>query len=331
MSKARTYLVTGGTGFLGSALVRRLVREGNRVRVLDNNWRGLESRLNDIRQDVEMIQGDIRDATAVRSAVEGVQSVFHLASVNGTEHFYSQPRLVLDVGVRGMINVLDAVADRGIEDLFLASSSEVYQDAGAAPTAESVPATIPDVSNPRYTYAGAKLISELMALHWAAGQVGRVVVFRPHNVYGPDMGTEHVIPQFVLRMADLCRRQSGTVSFPIEGTGRETRSFVYVDDFIDGLMCLRDHGRDRSIYHVGADVETDIASLAREVARCFECDIRIVPGALRDGSVARRCPDISALRRLGFSPRVSLAEGLATTVRWYRDNLDGHHNARRVA
>ena len=332
MSRADRFLVTGGTGFLGSALVRRLVRDGHRVRVLDNNWRGLASRLADVQHDIELIEGDIRDASAVSRACEGVIHVCHLASVNGTEHFYTQPDLVLDVGVRGMLNVIDACREKGVRHLFLASSSEVYQTPARTPTDESVNMVIPDALNPRFSYAGAKLISELMALHWAAKHVARVVVFRPHNVYGPDMGTEHVIPQFALRMSDLIRKlPRGPINFPIEGTGTETRAFVQIDDAIDGLMCLIERGAHKNIYHLGNDVETDIATLARRVAQCFDREIYVVPGALKPGGTARRCPDISKLRALGFAPRVALADGLQQTVRWYRDNIDGRGGARRVA
>jgi len=332
VSQGDRFLVTGGTGFLGSALVRRLVRDGHRVRVLDNNWRGLSSRLADIEHDIELIEGDIRDPSAVSRACDGATHVCHLASVNGTEHFYTQPDLVLDVGVRGMLNVIDGCRERGVSNLFLASSSEVYQTPDAIPTDESVAMIIPDVLNPRFSYAGAKLISELMALHWAAKHVARVVVFRPHNVYGPDMGTEHVIPQFALRMSDLIRKlPRGPINFPIEGTGTETRAFVHIDDAIDGLMCLIERGGHKDIYHLGNDVETDVATLARQVAQCFDREVYVVPGALKPGGTARRCPDISKMRAIGFAPRVALADGLQQTVRWYRDNLDGRGGARRVA
>jgi nucleoside-diphosphate-sugar epimerase len=329
--QAERYLVTGGTGFLGSALVRRLVKGGHAVRVLDNNWRGLASRLADVQHDVELIEGDIRDASAVARACDGVTHVCNLASVNGTEHFYNHPDLVLDVGVRGMINVIDA-AIKGSRALYLASSSEVYQSPTTIPTDESVPMLIPDALNPRFSYAGAKMISELMALHWAAKHVGRVVVFRPHNVYGPDMGTEHVIPQFALRMCELARKQpKGPINFSIEGTGAETRAFVHVDDAVEGIMCLIARGEHRNIYHVGVDVETEIAQVAREVARCLGREIYVVPGALKSGGTSRRCPDVAKLRGLGFAPRVALREGIEQTVRWYRDNLDGRGGARRVA
>ena len=128
----------------------------------------------------------------VEKATQGMDEVHHLAFVNGTEFFYSQPDLVLDVGVRGMVNVIDACRKHGIGTLVLASSSEVYQTPPKVPTDETAPLAIPDPLNPRYSYGGGKLISELMAINYGRKYFNRVLIFRPHNVYGPDMGWEHV-------------------------------------------------------------------------------------------------------------------------------------------
>jgi len=148
--QGKTFLVTGGTGFIGSALVRALVRAGARVRSLDDDSRGARRRLGDDAAAVDLRVGDIRDPQAVREATNGVDSVLHLAYVNGTEFFYSRPELVLEVAVKGMMNVLDACLAHGVRDLVLASSSEVYQTPPRVPTDEQVPLVVPDVQNPRY-------------------------------------------------------------------------------------------------------------------------------------------------------------------------------------
>ncbi len=141
-------LVTGGSGFIGSALVKALVRDGHSVRVLDDNSRGAPRRLKEVEDDVEFIGGDIRDPAVVARAVRGVDEVHHLAFVNGTEFFYSAPELVLDVGVKGMINVIDACRSEGVGKLILASSSEVYQTPPQVPTDEHAPLQVPDPTNP---------------------------------------------------------------------------------------------------------------------------------------------------------------------------------------
>ncbi len=135
-----------------------------------------------------------------------MDEVHHLAFVNGTEFFYSAPELVLDVGVKGMINVIDACRAEGVGKLILASSSEVYQTPPHVPTDETAPLVVPDPTNPRYSYGGGKIISELMAINYGRKFFERVLIFRPHNVYGPDMGWEHVVPQFAMRLKDMTRQ-----------------------------------------------------------------------------------------------------------------------------
>jgi len=184
----KKYLITGGTGFIGSALVKRLVEEGNSVRVLDNDIRGAAERLNDINSEIELIKGDIRDAKAVQEACKGVNSVIHLAYINGTEYFYKMPELVLEVGVKGMMNVIDGCIKENVKEIVLASSSEVYQSPPKIPTDETAPLSIPDPLNPRYSYGAGKIISELLTLNYGRKHFDRVVIFRPHNVYGPDIG-----------------------------------------------------------------------------------------------------------------------------------------------
>jgi len=316
-------LVTGGSGFIGSGLVKAWVAAGHEVRVLDDNSRGSLRRLQEVEKNIEFIAGDIRDAEAVARAAAGMDEVHHLAFVNGTEFFYSMPELVLDVGVRGMLNVIDAARKNNVGTLILASSSEVYQTPPKVPTAEDAPMMIPDPLNPRYSYGGGKLISELMAINFGRKYFERVLVFRPHNVYGPDMGFEHVIPQFALRLHRLVRAQAASpLRFEIQGTGRETRSFCYIDDLVAGVAVMREKGEHLGIYHVGTMEEVSIAELARRVAQAAGREIELVPGPLRAGATERRCPDISKLARLGYKPRVPLDAGLKTTLDWYWRNIE---------
>ncbi len=316
-------LVTGGSGFIGSGLVKALVRDGHAVRVLDDNSRGRPRRLTDVEKDIEFIAGDIRDTGAVERAAQGMDEVHHLAFVNGTEFFYSMPELVLDVGVRGMVNVIDACRKNNVGTLILASSSEVYQTPPKVPTAEDAPLSIPDPLNPRYSYGGGKLISELMAINYGRKFFERVLIFRPHNIYGPDMGFEHVIPQFALRLHKLSGAQpSGKLRFEIQGSGQETRSFCYIDDLVAGVLAMRDKGEHLGIYHVGTMDEVTIADLAKRTAKAADREIELVSGPLQAGGTPRRCPDISKLAKLGYKPRVPLDAGLKTTLDWYWRNAE---------
>lgn len=319
---AKKYLVTGGTGFIGNALVKRLVKENFQVRVLDNNIRGASERLKHIANRIELITVDVRDAEAVRDACKGMDSIVHLAYINGTEYFYKMPELVLEVAVKGIINVIDGCIKEGVKELFLASSSEVYQNA-KIPTDEDVSLIVPNVLNPRYSYGGGKIISELMLINYGRKYFNRAIIFRPHNVYGPDMGWEHVTPQFVLRMKEICGNISNkTIRFPIQGTGKETRAFCFIEDFIDGLMLVLEKGKHMNIYHIGTMEEVSIRQVAEEVGKYFGKLVEIVPGKEAEGSTKRRCPDIRKLKKLGYAPKVTLAQGIAITAKWYDTNSD---------
>ncbi|MEX2642214.1 MAG: NAD-dependent epimerase/dehydratase family protein [Acetobacterales bacterium] len=314
-------LVTGGSGFIGAALVGRLVADGHAVRVLDDNSRGRPRRLAVVAGEIEMVQGDVRDAAVVSEATRGVARVIHLAAVNGTEFFYSRPELVLDVALRGILNVVDACRAHGVGDLVVASSSEVYQTPARVPTDESAPLVVPDVKNPRYSYGGGKIVTELVAMNHGRTGFDRLTVFRPHNVYGPDMGWEHVIPQLALRARDLvAAHPEGPVPFPIQGDGNQTRAFIHIDDFTDGLATVIGRGAHGEIYHIGTMEEVRIADLAKGVVAAFGRDIDLQPGPEPAGATPRRCPDTAKLRALGFAPRIALAEGLPGVVEWYRDN-----------
>jgi nucleoside-diphosphate-sugar epimerase len=315
------YLVTGGTGFLGRALVHRLVERGSRVRVFDNNSRGQIAGLDDVRSRIEFIEGDIRDAAAVAAAVQGVDSVCHLAFVNGTKYFYSMPELVLDVGVKGIVNVVDGCLKHGVGELVVASSSEVYHEPAIVPTDETVSLCIPDPLNPRYSYAAGKLISEIIALNYGRTRLERVLVFRPHNVYGPAMGNEHVIPEFIARMkAAIAEGAADPIRFPIQGSGKQTRAFVYIDDFVDGLMLVLEKGEHLGIYHIGNTEEVTVESLARTVAEYFGRRIAVMPSEGALGGTPRRCPDIHKMAALGYLPKWSLRDGLQVTAKWYDEH-----------
>lgn len=318
---SKRILVTGGAGFIGAALVSRLVLEGNEVRVLDNGWRTAR-RLEKFRSQLTLIEADIRDVAAVTHAAESVDTVVHLASVNGTNYFYSNPELVLDVGIRGILSVIDACRRNGVRDLVVASSSEAYQNAPNWPADETVPLVVPDVLNPRYSYGGQKIATELIAFNYGRAQFDRVTVFRPHNVYGPDMGWEHVVPQFIVRAAKaVAKHPEGDVPFRILGDGSQTRAFIHIDDFTDGLVTVIDKGSHMTVYHIGSEEEISIRSVAETILERFgrRPTFEIQPSPA--GETSRRVPDITRLRSLGFAPKLLFSQGISPVIEWYRDNM----------
>lgn len=317
------YLVTGGAGFIGSNLVRTLV-PANEVVILDDMSRGKKARLRGV-SGVEWIVGDVRDEALVHKAVQGCDMVIHLAYLQGTQTFYSEPRKVLDVAMRGMLNVLSGCERWGVTDLMLVSSSEAYQVAEPVPTPETVKCVIDNPLNPRYSYGGGKLACEMMVDAWArTGILDRAIIARPHNIFGPDMGREHVIPEFCLRMNDALPTEANPIPFPIQGSGQETRSFCYIGDCVDQLRALdllAPEGTE--IYHIGQEDERTIGQLAHDVAGCYGREVKVVPGKLPKGSPVRRLPDTTKIRNLIQSAGMTwkqtpFLDGLDETVTWYK-------------
>lgn len=313
--------VTGGSGFIGAYLVRHLVELGWDVSVLDTLVRGDDSRLASVIGDIRLHHIDVRDQDAVTGAIKGHDVVMHLAAINGTENFYKHPELVLDVGIRGALAVVNAARAADVPDLVVASSAEVYQTPAVIPTSEDIALMLPDSLNPRYSYGGSKIVSELIAFNYAQEHFRKVQVFRPHNVYGPDMGTKHVIPQFIMRAAELAGQGLDAGPFPIQGSGRETRAFCYVDDAVAGILRMYEHGQHRQIYHIGNDQEVSMIDVAKQIGEVMGLSLQVQPSAPAEGGTMRRCPDITKMRGLGYAPAVDLAAGIKRTVAWYQSNL----------
>ena len=313
-------VVTGGGGFIGAYLVKRLVRDGHDVVCVDNMLRGDQSRFAEVADQVDLRTCDVRDPDAVTAACQGAEVVYHLAAINGTENFYTRPELVLDVGLRGALAVVEACQRADVPDLVVASSAEVYQQPPSVPTDETVPLMLPDSLNPRYSYGGSKIVSELIAFNYGKDHFRKVQCFRPHNVYGPDMGWKHVAPQFILRA--LAAKDSGDSTFEIQSDGTETRAFAYVDDVVDGIVRMQADGAHREVYHIGNDHEVTIRELVEVTGRVCGVDLDIVPGPAAAGATSRRCPDISKMRALGYAPAIGLEEGMRRTADWYAANRE---------
>jgi len=312
-------LVTGGSGFIGKSLVERLVTYGYSPIVFDNDSRGSMEKLKHLNKKVEFFEGDIRNKEDVLTATKNCSGLIHLAFVNGTRFFYEKPELVLEVGVKGAINTLDVALELGLKKYMLASSSEVYQQPSSIPTDEKERIIIPDITNPRFSYSGGKIISELLAINYLRNSKIDHAIFRPHNVFGPQMGFEHVIPEIVKKIhvaTDGFKKNS--CSIEIQGSGNETRAFCYVEDAVDQIMLVFEHGKNGEIYHIGMNKEVAILDLIKEISNLLCVDVNIVPGSLPSGGTSRRCPDIRKICGLGYDKKNNFDEGMKKTVKWYK-------------
>ena len=299
-------LVTGGTGFIGSHITRFLVTEGYSVRVLDDNTRGKNSRIADVISEIELIEGDVSNFSLTESACKNVDTIIHLAFINGTSNFYNHPDKVLNVAIKGILSIASAISKWNIKDLILASSSEVYQFPDTFPTPEDIQMVVPDLVNPRYSYGLGKIIQEYYSFH-AMRELNNLTIFRPHNIYGSDMGNLHVIPQ-LFEKAIRAKEVGG--EFIIEGTGAQTRTFCHVDDFIQGFALILSASKGKQVFNIGTSEEVTISDLAARIAKICDVNSGTLKSEMPAGGTSRRVPDISKLGTLGYKPTVSLDDGL---------------------
>ena len=318
MAKA---LILGGAGFIGYHLAARLVSEGHAVTLVDDLSRGRRDREVEalcLRPGVALAQADLTRHDALGGLPRRWDQVYMLAAVVGVRNVETDPARVVRVNTLSLMHLLDWLGpESGV--LFFASTSETYAGGVSAglvptPTPEDVPLSVPDVAAPRFAYAASKILGEAAVIHTARARGLRAVIGRFHNVYGPRMGADHVIPELSLR---ALRRED---PFRVYGADQR-RAFCHVSDAVEAM--LRIMGLEAAwgqVINIGNDTEeTRIEDLARLVLReaGFEPKLDRVPAPA--GSVARRCPDIGRLRALtGFVPKVSLEAGVRETFAWYR-------------
>lgn len=322
MNGQRKILITGGAGFLGLHLARRLAGEGGQLTLVDNFVRG--RRDPDLEQlvalpNVRLVTGDLTRPDTYQALGAGYDEVYHLAAIIGVQNVLDRPHEVVRVNAMATLLLLDWCVAGGGRRFLFSSTSEAYAWTQAfhplpIPTPEAVPLALVDLHNPRSSYAGSKIFGELAVAQYGRMHALPAVVVRYHNVYGPRMGFEHVIPQLYQRA--LAQPGPLTVYSP-----DHLRAFCHVADAVDGtLAAMRTPAAAGGTFNLGNDrAETTIADLARQILAVAgrPPEIHGVPAA--NDPIQRRCPDLAQARQvLGYAPRVSLADGLADTLAWYR-------------
>ncbi|SFG17386.1 UDP-glucose 4-epimerase [Halopelagius inordinatus] len=312
--------VTGGAGFIGSYLVRSLVEQGHDVTVFDNISRGEVSNLENVLDKIRFVEGDIRNRDELEEAIESPDILYHLAAINGTKNFYDRPYEVLDTNVEGVRNVVDIARKQDVDRLVFSSSSEVYGYPERFPTDEDHVLQIMDPENPRFSYAGSKIIGEQYVVNGADDSSYDYTIVRPHNIYGEAMGYDHVIPEFIEQIVT-------DQPFTVYGDGEQTRSFCYISDAVDAFVRAGfERGGENQIFNVGKQEEVTINGLAD---RLFDIagvhpEVSHIESEELKGSTRRRQPDVSKARELlNYDPAVSLDEGLERTFSWYCEDFTG--------
>ena len=312
-------LITGCTGFVGYHLTLRLIENKNKIIGVDNNFRGRINRFSkEERAKFDFKEIDIRNYKDLADCIgknEKVDAVIHLAYINGTENFYKYPDVVLDVGVRGLINIFDLCKEKNIKELYIASSSEVLGNPKIIPTSEESEINISNISNPRYSYGGGKILYELFGKHYMPDFFSKLILFRPFNVYGPKMDHGHVIPDLLSKIKKMNIDKS-EINFEVSGSAEQTRSFEFIDDFVDGFEIVMEKGINREIYNIGNDEEVSIKLLIEKMFKLINPKLKINIIDKKDhlGSPTRRCPDISKLKNLGYKPKINLDKGLRKMI-----------------
>jgi len=305
-------LVTGGTGFIGSYLIERLVSNGNEIIVFDNGFRAGFDNVQKFKDKISIINGDVTNLEDWKKIPKDVEFAYHLAAINGTKYFYEIPEKVIDVNVRGTLNFFDWVKDTDVKRIFFASSSEVYGFPKKFPTPETEPLSVPEPKNPRFSYSSSKIIGETITINFSRENEIDYSIARFHNVYGPRMGFEHVMPEFI-------RMCVNNEKFIMKGSGEETRCFCYISDAIDGVLLLADHPKAKNdVFNIGTNQEVTINNLIELLSKIHGKQINSIKKDFENPGTNRRIPDISKISKLGYNPKISLEDGFKKTYEWYK-------------
>lgn len=304
-------LVTGGAGFIGSHIVEALVRRGARVRVFDNFSTGKRENLQTVGKDVEIVNGDLCDASAVEKAVAGVDTVFHQAALASVPLSVEKPLATHAACVTGTVNLLHQAQRAGVQRVVYAASSAAYGNSSWTAKRET------DLTMPLSPYAAAKLSAELYCASFFHSYGLETVSLRYFNVFGPRQDPNGayaaVIPKFITRML------AGQPPI-IFGDGKQSRDFTYVENVVAGnLAAATAKGVGGQVFNIASGSSFSLLDLAGSLNALLGTGLEPIFETVRVGDVRDSLADISAARRdLGYEPLVDFATGLERTVTAYR-------------
>lgn len=316
---SRKVLVTGAGGFIASHLVERLVAEGARVRAFvrynsRNDLGMLKLILPDVFSQLEIVQGDLRDNEAVRTAVKGVDTVFHLGALIAIPYSYVNPREVIDVNVMGTLNVLMAARDHGTRRVVHTSTSEVYGTAKYVPIDEKHPL------QGQSPYSASKIGADRIAESFYRSFSVPVVTLRPFNTFGPRQSARAVIPTIISQALTRDEVKLGSLE--------PSRDFTFVADTVEGF--LRVASADNALgeeINLGNDNTIRIGDLAQKIFSILGKTPKLIadPQRVRPGKsevMKLWASNQKAKEMIKWEPRVSLDDGLRLTIEWISSHID---------
>lgn len=314
---AKCTLITGAGGFIGSHLTEALIRSGRKVRALVhynslNSWGWLDRSPADIKDELEVMAGDVRDPNGMRVATRGCSEVFHLAALIGIPYSYHSPDNYVDTNVKGTLNILQAARDEGVERLLVTSTSEVYG------TGRQVPITEDHPRQGQSPYSATKIGADHLALSFHLSFGTPVTVVRPFNTYGPRQSARAVIPTIITQL------MAGAPDVRL-GSLHPTRDLVFVEDTARAFISIADAaGLIGQEVNIATQEEISVGDLASKLmgltgrqARIVSSDDRIRP---ENSEVERLLGSAEKLRQAtGWAPAFTLEQGLQRTVEWFND------------
>ena len=301
------YLVTGGAGFIGSHIVRRLVEDGEFVRVVDNLSTGQLVRLDDLRDSIEFVEGDLADGRVTDEAVTGIDYVLHQAAVPSVQRSVRDPIGTNRSNVTATLNILESCRKARVRRFVYAASSSAYGDTEVLPKAEEM------TPNPLSPYALQKLVGERYCKLYYDLYGLATISLRYFNVFGPDQDPHSeysaVIPKFI---GKLLAKEPLTV----HGDGEQSRDFTYIDNVVEAnLLALQATNALGKVFNVGCGERITLNKLVQMLERILNIRAHVERSAPKTGDVRHSLADITLARTiLGYEPRVKVEEGLRLAV-----------------
>ena len=320
-------LITGGAGFIGYFITKKLSEnKNNSITIIDNLSRcKIDTEFKELleNRNIQFIQGDLTDQRSLAQLNKDYEYIYHLAAIVGVKNVAKKPEKTLYINAISTLNIFEYIKMlKNVKKVFLSSTSEVY--AGTLkhfsikiPTSENVPLTIDDISSERTTYALSKIYTESSAFVYSKKYHIPVIIGRFHNVYGPRMGFAHVIPEMFIKI-----KKSREIDVP---SANHTRAFCYIDDAVEfTIRACENNKAINEIFNIGnSREEIQIRELVLLIADIMGKNITIHELPMTQGSPPRRCPDTSKIEKLtNYIPVVSLKTGILKTYEWYKDKLD---------